>query len=504
VQGLKQAALVAHLQLPASSPQDSVLTVRIQSQNDPSVNIEHTVRVGVQLPEPITPRDGTTADLSIVLDAHYRMGDKLHLIADALEHALQHYQLQAPSDTDMVAWLSQFDASNPLTEAVYHDFLQQLRPDNPPQPPVIELITFTDNVTTRIVTDNLGEVIGRIRGLRVSDSDTCALAAVEAVEYAATNLNPHGQLFLAVASTPKRDMETAIQTLQQLGIKTHVLLAETCDQSSAAQTIAAYQHLSEATGGIFRTMLNNDESDLAVLNALVQEAVTRQGVCRIYGLDDGAMNNSQLFALEAQTLEVSLIGERHHGYDLEALAVAADSGRIYAISGDNADLDKPRGYFYEITPAGKLIPIGPTGFREIGDLTFANGVLYGHATNHGLVTLDPSTGTATLIQPLKAEMSALTAVTNSSDLMFYAVADQQLWQLNLSQASAEPICSNLPTEVEALEQIGDVLLFGTHHDATSQIQAFDPVSCQVVASQSIQLPDLTDIEGLAWDHGRCR
>jgi len=117
----------------------------------------------VQYPELITPRNGKLAEVAIVLDANYRMGEKLHDIADTLEKLLADRGPLSPSDSKMEAWLSQFDDNNPPSKEAYLEFIQKFQPKNPPPMPVIELITFTNKAMTRVVTDNLGEVIGRIR-----------------------------------------------------------------------------------------------------------------------------------------------------------------------------------------------------------------------------------------------------------------------------------------------------------------------------------------------------
>ncbi|MDM8568299.1 VWA domain-containing protein, partial [Thiotrichales bacterium HSG1] len=110
-------------------------------------------------------------------------------------------------------------------------------------------------------------VIGRIRALQTSEDDTCDLASVDAVEYAVTNLKEEGHLFLAVASTPTKDMDNAIQQLRDKRIKAHVLLAENCDGS--ADTKLAYKNLAGETGGIFYMSTDDKEGDLAVLEELL-------------------------------------------------------------------------------------------------------------------------------------------------------------------------------------------------------------------------------------------
>ncbi len=503
VAGLRQADLVFNVQIPTSSQVDDELTVKVISKADGTVFSETKTRINVYKPEVITPRNGTEADVAIVLDAHYKIGDMLQTIADTLEKVLASYGITPPNDQATIEWLSQFDENNPLTQSAYQSYLRQLSPENAPLPPVIELITFTDTVQTRIVTNNLGEIIGRIRGLEVTEHNTCALAAVEAVEYAATNLKRNGQLFLAVASTPRKDMVNAIQYLKQRNIKANVILNETCDETTANE-VMPYQRLSEETGGLFYTAFNsqNDSNNLILENVLTT-TIDKTGICYLYGVDDGKLNDSQFFKINAQTLSVSLLGERHLGYDLESIAIHPNTGKIYSVSGDNASLDKPRGYLYEVTSTGDLIPIGETGFKEIGDLTFVNEELYGHTTGRGIVKINLATGKATLLKDIEMEISGFTSVKKSTDLAFYGVIEQNLWYFNLNTGETHLLCNNIPTEVEAIESVGDVLIFGTHQDASFQLQAFNPSTCQTIIDKSLAIPKLSDIEGLSWNHAAC-
>ncbi|HID98890.1 MAG TPA: DUF11 domain-containing protein [Thiotrichaceae bacterium] len=268
VNGLRRSDLFINVKLPTSGNEQTELVVTVTSQSDQTVQKEARIRANVQYPEKVTPRDGRQADVAIVLDGHYRIEDKLQDIADSLLKFLVANGPVSPKDSQMVEWLSQFDESNPLTKEAYLEFLQGFQPINPPPPPVIELITFTDTVKTRVVTDNLADVIGRIRALQTSENETCALASVDAIEYAATNLKEEGHLFLAVASTPNKDMSAAIEKLQQLKVKAHVLLAENCD--GRAETALAYQTLSGKTGGIFRLTTEDEETDLLVLEDLLE------------------------------------------------------------------------------------------------------------------------------------------------------------------------------------------------------------------------------------------
>jgi uncharacterized repeat protein (TIGR01451 family) len=278
--GLRHADLFINVKLPTSGNAQSELVVTVTSQADPTVTKEVLIRASVQYPELITPRDGRLADVAIVLDANYRMGEKLHDLANIFEKLLMAKGPVSPSDSKMEAWLSQFDDNHPPTKEAYLEFIQKFQPKNPPPLPVMELITFTNTAITRVVTDNLAEVIGRIRDLQTAEDDTCALASVDAVEYATTNLKPEGHLFLAVASTPSKDMSAAIQQLQTKRVKVHVLLAENCDGS--AETTSAYQTLSEKTGGIFRVTTEDKASDMAALEDLL-DTIMNTGKYTVFG-----------------------------------------------------------------------------------------------------------------------------------------------------------------------------------------------------------------------------
>jgi hypothetical protein len=83
-----------------------------------------------------------------------------------------------------------------------------------------------------------------------------------------------------------------------------------------------------------------------------------------------------------------------------------------------------------------------------------------------------------------------------------------LWAFNPQTNSLSTVCSKtVDAEVEALEmQPNGLLLLGTDSDKDGGmigIQAFDPVSCQVVASRVFKNLPYTDIESIAWPSQEC-
>jgi uncharacterized repeat protein (TIGR01451 family) len=107
-----------------------------------------------------------------------------------------------------------------------------------------------DDVVSRIVTKNVGEVIGYLRNLQPADGGNCPNASVAALESALAHLNPDRQIILATAAPPHKNTAQVIAQAQQQNAKINVLLAGTCGNAEADK--ALYKNIADATGGIFQ------------------------------------------------------------------------------------------------------------------------------------------------------------------------------------------------------------------------------------------------------------
>ncbi len=276
VGGLRRTDLTFEVTLPSARGAQDELTVTVTSQNDPTATATATLRVGVKEAELITPRTGQQADMTIVVNNSVTMAGLFQTVADALEKFLAEQPVNSPSDKEMVNFLTQFNEDNPPTKEAVEGYLATFKTE-PPKLPTIELITFTDNWISRVVTNNLADLIGRIRSLQPQDGGECPDATVGTLNYALDNLNDNGQIILATASSAETALDADTQLkLQARGIKTHVLLAGSCDNSEATDK-AFYQHLADLTGGTFNWLpqgITADTEVAKVFSEVVSEVVT--------------------------------------------------------------------------------------------------------------------------------------------------------------------------------------------------------------------------------------
>ncbi len=99
--------------------------------------------------------------------------------------------------------------------------------------PQIALITFNNQVDTRLVTNDPKELLQVVENLTPSQGHQCAKAAVEAIMVAAQNLKQGGTLLLATQSTPQvqDDFEGLKQLLIDKKIRMTVLVSGSCQAS---------------------------------------------------------------------------------------------------------------------------------------------------------------------------------------------------------------------------------------------------------------------------------
>jgi hypothetical protein len=119
------------------------------------------------------------------------------------------------------------DALPGLAKAV-RNFINHL-PDTS-TPPQIALITFNNQVDSRLVTSDLNELLKVVENLTTSQGHQCAKAAVEALTIAAQNLKQGGTLLLATQSVPQvqDDLNGLKQLLTDKNIRMNVLISGSC------------------------------------------------------------------------------------------------------------------------------------------------------------------------------------------------------------------------------------------------------------------------------------
>lgn len=284
VESLRRTELNLDLALSATGGEENVITVTVTSQNDPTVSKTATIYATVQKPEIVKPRSSQKADLTIVLDNSFKMAKVFQTIADALEKMQMQQKSPSPSNEQMLSFVNGYSEDNPLTEEAFQSFLDKFKPTESARPkPMIELITFAgEEVASRTVTDNLAEIVGRIRSMLISKG-ACPNSSVKALSYALEHLNPKGQIILATAASPEQDVTEITNKLATQGVRTHVLLAGICNDAESEQ--AQYRAIATATSGGFYWLPKDDSTiDLSgIVTDTVTGALKSAGSYAVYG-----------------------------------------------------------------------------------------------------------------------------------------------------------------------------------------------------------------------------
>lgn len=234
----RRSDLTLNVTLPTTRGQEEILTVTATSQGNPDLEAVAKIKVGVVEQELITPRNGTKASLSIVLDNTINMVGQTNVVSNALE----------------AFFANDLNASNK---------------------PFIELMTFNDKeVISRVVTQDVGDIIGRIRGITPTGEGNCSALSIASLESALSNLNSDGQIILVTATSPEKEAVEVIEKLKAQGIKVHVLLAGSCNNEEMDKAI--YQGIAEGTGGFFKWLprgLVPEDTFKEVMTTVITSAV---------------------------------------------------------------------------------------------------------------------------------------------------------------------------------------------------------------------------------------
>jgi len=231
-----------YVTLPEASGAEDIITVTATSQGDSKVTAVAEIRVGVREEEEeiITPpRGDEKSDMTVVIEDTARMTGKLIMVSNALETFL----------------INQFDNEG----------------EGPVNLPTVELITFKDEAVSRVVTDNIGRVIGWLRGLQPAGGDDCPNASVAGLESALEHIRPNGQIILVTASSPHKDAAAAIAKAQQQKVKVQVMLLDSCDNEAADKAI--YKSIADETGGTFN-WASGEVTSLGKFEELISAVVT--------------------------------------------------------------------------------------------------------------------------------------------------------------------------------------------------------------------------------------
>jgi len=104
-------------------------------------------------------------------------------------------------------------------------------------PPQIELITFKDEVTSQIVTNDLDLLLQHVGNLTATGGGKCPEASIEALNEAANHLKKGGRIWFATDASPHENADVAGTTalLRSKSIRMDALLSGDCASAQAYQ-----------------------------------------------------------------------------------------------------------------------------------------------------------------------------------------------------------------------------------------------------------------------------
>jgi hypothetical protein len=229
----------------------------------------------------------------------------------------------------------------------------------------------------------------------------------------------------------------------------------------------------------------------------VTPAGPNPGACLVYGVQDSSNANSQFFTLNPATKVTANIGPLYTNWDFESLDIDPINGRVYAAT-SSANAFNKRGYLYQVDGVnGALFLVGYTGFKDIEALAFhpVSGVLYGWAADKGIVSINKTTGAATLIK--KSDKDVKGMAWNNAGTLLYLTQGKTLYSYNPGNGKFTTITKSLPGNVEGLEMRPDGLL-ALGVDGKKTLYAYNPLTKKLVSSQNITGLPYNDIEGISW------
>ena len=268
---------------------------------------------------------------------------------------------------------------------------------------------------------------------------------------------------------------------------------------NAVNGVATFTDISVSQPGVGYTLdANGGELTGATSDPFnVTAAGPAPAACLVYGVQDTGSVDTQFFTLDPVTKVTANLGPLYQGWDFETLDIDPTTGIIYAAtSGGNAFNQK--GHLFMVDGLnGSLFPVGPTGQKKLEALAFrpTDGTLWGWVSGKGLVTVNKTTGAATIIKADKRSVEGL-AWDNSGTMLYFAKG-KNLFSYNPANGKITSIAKNMPGPVEALDMRPDGLL-AVGVDGKSTLYAYNPVTKQFVSSQNITGLPYKDIEGISW------
>ena len=233
-------------------------------------------------------------------------------------------------------------------------------------------------------------------------------------------------------------------------------------------------------------------------SVLLGNAASAPAACQVYGVNEVNSADNQFFSmtLGSGAPSFSVLGGVAKGYNIESLALHPTSGVLYAGSGDTNKYKQRAALYTVSTSTGALSFVGSTGLKELEALAFnpATNVLWGWGYDKGLVTINTSTGAATVVYSSKIDAEGMAWSRDGKTL--YIAESKTLYSYDPATRKLSKLTSSLPGNVEALSLRPDGLL-AVAVDGSKTLYAYDPLAKKEIKDKRITMP-YKDVEGLAW------
>ncbi len=224
----------------------------------------------------------------------------------------------------------------------------------------------------------------------------------------------------------------------------------------------------------------------------------------IYGVEDQSYADSQLFVLDTETGEESLLGPLYADYDFESIEVDDASGALIVIAAGGGSHD---GELYEVdkdTGALTLISTTTSGPEIVATAFHPDGSLWAFREHEGLVTINRNTGETTPVWDVSdsdVPDNWEGIAWDAQGTTLYAVNARDLIRWDPATETAELVCGEdvLPNCSESMDISPEgVIHIGLHaEDADGHdIVTIDPKSCAIGEAWALEAED---VEGIAFE-----
>ena len=106
--------------------------------------------------------------------------------------------------------------------------------------PLTALVVFRDDVTFKVVTTDVNLLVSEIGKMKASEGGTCPEASLEALNVAIAHIKNGGSIFLVTdaAPYPDSDVNGAITSLRDKGIRLHTMITGDCSNENDWNTLS--------------------------------------------------------------------------------------------------------------------------------------------------------------------------------------------------------------------------------------------------------------------------